>query len=78
MDKINSDNQIINPNDNSTPFSDPNDVQSRVDDTHPHTDSNVDPDEQYQEGLSEAAEVFDPEKADPTDDDLNMLMEDTH
>ena len=40
--------------DESTPFSPPDDIESNRPDTHPQTDTNVDPDEAYQEGLDTA------------------------
>lgn len=45
-----------------TPFRPADDVpgSGTVDDTHPNTDTNVDPDEQYQEGVREAAEAPEP------------------
>lgn len=48
------------PNDFSTPFSPPSGVQDNTDDTHPATDTNIDPQEQYDEGISGASEVNDP------------------
>jgi hypothetical protein len=41
------------------PMSLPDDAPT-FDDTHPTTDTNVDPDEAYQEGVSEASEASDP------------------
>lgn len=45
------------PEDNDTPFSEPRVQQSRLSETHQETDSNIDSDERYQEGLASAAEV---------------------
>ena len=48
-----SDNQQL-PNDGNTPFSPPDGVQDRVDDTHPITDSGMDAHEHYDAGLEAA------------------------
>ena len=48
--------------DQDNPLSDPDDVPRYIDDTHPDTDTNIDPAEEYDEGLSGAAEAEDPEK----------------
>ena len=50
------DNQRL-PEDNDTPFSPPDGVQDKVDDTFPAADSNVDPDDRYQSGIDSAAGV---------------------
>ena len=42
------------------PMSDPDDVPKQLDDTHPATDTNIDPTEEYDEGLSGAAEAEEP------------------
>ena len=42
------------PNDDDTPFSPPDGVQDRVDDTHPITDSKMDAHEHYDAGLEAA------------------------
>jgi hypothetical protein len=39
------------------PMNDPDDVPKELDDTHPATDTNIDPSEEYDEGLSGAAEA---------------------
>jgi hypothetical protein len=46
--------------DEDNPRSDPVDVPKEIDDTHPSTDTNIDPAEEYDEGLSGAAEAEDP------------------
>lgn len=71
------DNQQQPPKDD-VPFGEPDDVGEGLGKTHPQTDSNIDPDEAYHEGLAEASEVFDPEKNDATDDDNPILMDETH
>jgi hypothetical protein len=43
------------------PVGDPDDISKKLDDTHPATDSEVDPDDEYNNGLSEAAGARDPE-----------------
>jgi hypothetical protein len=48
--------------DEDNPMSDPYDVPKVLDDTHPTTDTNIDPTEEYDEGLSGAAEAEDPLK----------------
>jgi hypothetical protein len=48
------------PNDFSTPFSPPSGIQDNIDDTHPETDTNIDSQERYDEGISGASEVDDP------------------
>lgn len=48
------------PNDFSTPFSPPSGIQDNSDDTHPETDTNVDSQERYNEGISGAGGVDDP------------------
>ena len=42
------------------PLGDPKDVRKTLDDTHPSTDTNIDSAEEYDEGLSGAAEAEDP------------------
>lgn len=46
--------------DEDNPLNDPDDVPKEIDDTHPATDTNIDPTEEYDEGLSGAAEAEDP------------------
>ncbi|MDB5169021.1 MAG: hypothetical protein JWO41_377 [Candidatus Saccharibacteria bacterium] len=48
------------PEDNGTPFSPPDDAADKLDDTHPVTDTNIDPQEVYDEGLPGAAEAKEP------------------
>jgi len=48
------------PEDYSTPFSAPSGVRDTTDDTHPQADTNVDPMEHYDEGISGADETDDP------------------
>jgi hypothetical protein len=48
------------PEDNDTPFS-PTHKPSKRDDTHPATDTNVEPEEVYEEGLTGAAEIEEPD-----------------
>ena len=45
------------PEDNETPFRPATDIlgQARFDDTHPNTDSDVQPEEQYDEGTAQAS-----------------------
>jgi hypothetical protein len=45
------------PEDHETPFSPPEGVQDKIDDTFPATDSNVDPNDRYQSGIEAAAGV---------------------
>lgn len=56
--------------DGDTPFSPPNGVQDRIDDTHPSTDTNIDPMEHYNEGIEGAASIDLPGKAADEDDDM--------
>lgn len=63
MDQDYQDNQTENPQRGDRPFSKPDDITQNVDPTHPSTDTNVDQDEVYQEGLGEATETNDPEKS---------------
>jgi hypothetical protein len=62
------------PNDYSTPFSPPSGIQDNKVDTHPAADANLDSTQQYNEGISGAAEISDPGSrgvlgyAPPTDD----------
>ena len=46
--------------DYTTPFSAPSGVHDSTDDTHPEADTNVDPMEHYDEGISGATETSDP------------------
>jgi len=46
--------------DEDPPMNDPDDVPKQLDDTHPSTDSNIEPSEEYDEGLSGAAEAEEP------------------
>jgi hypothetical protein len=46
--------------DEANPRSDPDDVPRELDDTHPSTDTNIDSMEEYDEGLSGAAEAEEP------------------
>jgi hypothetical protein len=46
--------------DEDSPRSDPDDIAKTLDDTHPATDTNIDSAEEYDEGLSGAAEAEDP------------------
>jgi hypothetical protein len=48
--------------DEDNPMSDPDDVPKVLDDTHPATDIDIDPMEEYDEGLPGAAEAEDPLK----------------
>lgn len=48
--------------DEDNPMSDPDDVPKLLEDTHPVTDTNIDPMEEYDEGLSGASEAEDPLK----------------
>jgi hypothetical protein len=48
--------------DEDNPMSDPDDVVKEIDDTHPATDTNIDPMEEYDEGLSGAAEAEEPNR----------------
>jgi hypothetical protein len=48
------------PNDYSTPFSPPSGADDTTDDTHPEADTNDDPMEHYDEGISGATETSDP------------------
>jgi len=48
------------PEDYSTPFSAPSGIHDTTDDTHPEADTNVDPMEHYDEGISGATETSDP------------------
>lgn len=48
------------PGDYSTPFSAPSGTDDTTDDTHPEADTNVDPMEHYDEGISGATETSDP------------------
>ncbi|MDQ3064986.1 MAG: hypothetical protein M3Q36_01820 [bacterium] len=54
--------------DNDTPFSPPDGVQDRIDDTHPTTDTNIDPMERYDEGIEGAANIDLPGEAAEEDD----------
>jgi hypothetical protein len=71
------------PQDNGTPFQpappsrddeidlDDDDQGRELDDTHPATDSNIDAQELYDEGLSGAAEAQEPHRVD--DDDIGDI-----
>ena len=50
------------PEDNQTPFqpADPTDSNDHLDDTHPQTDTNIQKEELYDEGVAGAAEVSEP------------------
>jgi hypothetical protein len=48
--------------DEDNPMSDPDDIPKKLDDTHPSTDTNIDPMEEYDEGLSGAAEAEEPKR----------------
>ncbi|MDQ2973361.1 MAG: hypothetical protein M3Q79_02680 [bacterium] len=63
------DDQQLN-EDNSTPFSPPDGVQDRIDDTHPSTDTNIDPMQRYDEGIEGAANIELPGEAADEDDQL--------
>lgn len=62
------------PEDNDPPFSPPSppvdddddDMPDKLDDTHPATDTNIQPEEVYEEGLSGAAEVKEPSEKEAT------------
>jgi hypothetical protein len=57
---------------NDNPFGEPEDTPPQdqgLDDTHPATDSNIDPTEQYQEGLSGAAEASEPNQPATNEDE---------
>ncbi|MDQ3093749.1 MAG: hypothetical protein M3Q70_01045 [bacterium] len=56
--------------DNSTPFSPPDGVKDRIDDTHPSTDTNIDPMQRYDEGIEGAANIELPSEAADEDDQL--------
>ncbi len=43
------------PEDNSTPFSPPNGIQDRVNDTFPPADTNIQPEENYEKGIEGAS-----------------------
>lgn len=58
------------PGDDDTPFSPPDGVQDRIDDTHPATDTNIDPMERYDEGIEGAANIELPGEAADDSDDL--------
>lgn len=60
MDDSYKDNHTTLPNDNhgDVPFSEPDDIRNNNrPDTHPQTDTNVDADEVYQEGLDTATRI---------------------
>lgn len=54
----------------TTPFSPPAGTQDRIDDTHPATDSNIDPQERYDEGIEGAAGIDLPGETADLDQDL--------
>lgn len=64
--------QMQLPDEDESPFSEPEDAP-KTDDTDPQTDTNVDSDEAYQYGTSEAAHSDLPE---PTDSDDEPLTND--
>ncbi len=66
------DNQTQKPDDNDTPPSTPDDVSDITNPTHPQTDSNVDEDEVYHEGLGVIAPI------DPADAEEVELEGDSH
>lgn len=43
--------------DNDTPFSPPDGIRDHIDDTYPQTDTNIDPQEHYDEGIEGASET---------------------
>lgn len=77
MDDSYKDNHVTLPNNddnNDAPFSEPDDIQNNTrPDTHPQTDTNVDADEVYQEGLDTATRI-DPDEP----DELGLKASDTH
>ena len=48
------------PEDNGPPFSEPRVQEDKISETHQETDSNIDSDQRYQEGLAAASEVDTP------------------
>ncbi|MDB5164219.1 MAG: hypothetical protein JWS12_837 [Candidatus Saccharibacteria bacterium] len=58
------------PGDYGTPFSPPSGVQDRIDDTAPMTDSNIIPQQRYDEGIEGAAGIDLPGEAADEDDDI--------
>lgn len=54
------------PEDHDTPFSAPDGVQDRIDDTHPTTDTAVDEHERYDAGIEAASGIDLPDQADKT------------
>ena len=50
--------------DPSAPPDDPQQMTQALDDTHPTTDTNIEPEEAYDEGLSGAAEASEPNAGD--------------
>lgn len=72
MDNDYKDNQFPKLDSDDTPFSEPEDINKKSDSTHPQTDTNVDVDEVYHEGLGVAAHI------DPADADEIELMGDSH
>ena len=73
MDDGYKDNQTQLPDDDATPFSEPEDFETKRSDTHPQTDTNVDSDEVYHEGL-DVATTIDPDE--PEEHELRAA--DTH
>lgn len=63
MDQDYQVNQTKKPTKGDRPFSKPDDIDQNVENTHQSTDTNVDQDEVYHEGLDEAAESNTPRKS---------------
>lgn len=61
--------------DDDTPFSPPDGVQDRIDDTHQSTDTNIDETEHYNEGIEGAAEIDLPGETADEDQDLPDTVE---
>lgn len=59
------------PEDYGTPFSPPDDVQDKLDATHPATDSNIDPHQRYDEGTESAANIDLPGEGADEDQDIS-------
>jgi len=59
--------------DYGTPFSPPSGAQDRIDDTHPATDTNIDPHERYDEGIEGAAGIDLPGEAADEGEDPNNI-----
>lgn len=58
------------PEDHDTPFSPPTGVQDRISQTHPSTDTNIDPEEDYDEGIEGAADIDLPDQAADESNDI--------